>query len=227
MEVWMSAFKTQYEKLLDRILPDWLFPERHWEALDDQRYARVFDSLLSEDPLKGEMLGYLKKRKPRLGFFKQDRSGGGWTVRGNITLAKDADPLTPYALSLIVHETHHLQQSILTRLSMQGELSAWQCQARNYPVIAQPKGNRIGSRGQAYGEGKETCDLWDELLHLSTGSREDLEKAQKIMVDIAPAYRSHALPLYPLHKEIWFHLKRGRFKEAWQLIPKLLNAAGS
>ena len=115
------------------------------------------------------------------------------------------------------------------RLSMQGELLAWQCQARTYPQIAHTRGARIGSDGEAYcraGANGETCDLWDELLTLSSESRADLEKAQDIMTRIADGYRSHALPLYPLHKEIWFHLKQGRLKQAWEVIYNLVTAAG-
>lgn len=217
----MSTFKIEDSKILDM-----LFPERKWDALDEGRHNQVFERLLSEEPLRSEMLGYIQKRRPRIGYHRQYKSGGGWTVLGNITLSPGNDPLNPYVLSLIIHETFHLQQSILMRLSMQGELRAWQCQARTYPGIARTKGSRIGSRNEAYGEARETCDSWEELMRLSPDSREDLEKAQDVMQDIAPGYRSHALPLYPLHQEIWFFLRQGKIRKAWNVIYDLVAASG-
>lgn len=217
----MSTFKIENARILD-----WLIPEFKWEALDETRYGQVFERLLDAEPLKSEMMAYITKRKPRIGFHKQYMSGGGWTFLGNITLSPGDDPFDPYVLSLIIHETFHLQQSLLTRLSVQGELKAWQCQERTYPEIAGTKGSRIGTRDEAYGRGKETFEYWGELARLSPDSRQDLEKAVDLMRRIAPGYRSNALPLYPLHKEIWFYLKQGRIKEIVNLVSKLVKAAG-
>ena len=218
----MSTFKIEGAKILE-----WLIPEFKWEELDTSRYERVFERLLREDPLKSEILEYTKKRRPRIGFHKQYKSGGGWTVLGNITLSPGDDPLDPYVLSLIIHETFHLQQSILTRLSMQGELRAWQCQARTYPEIAGTKGNRIGMQGEAYGRaGRETGEFWMELEKLSPDSRVDLDKARDVMQKIARGYRSDALPLYPLHQEIWILLKQWKLGDAVGVVLKLIRAAG-
>jgi len=216
----MSTFKIEGAKILDALIPEF-----KWDALDLPRYEQVFEKLLSTDQLKSEMMGYIKKRKPRIGFHKQYKSGGGWTAFGNITLSPGDDPFDPYVLSLIIHETFHLQQSILMRLSMKGELLAWQCQKRTYPEIASTKGNAIGSRNEAYGRGRETNEFWEELSKLSPDSREDLEKARDIMQKIAKGYRSDALPLYPLPQEIAFCLRQGRFRDAFDVVRKLVNAA--
>lgn len=50
-----------------------------------------------------------------------------------------------------------MSQSIAMRLSMQGELRAWQYQKQTYPHIASTRGNEIGTKGEAYGRGKETA----------------------------------------------------------------------
>jgi hypothetical protein len=219
VEVSMSTFKIEGAKILD-----WLIPEFKWESLDFTRSQQIFEKLLSTDQLGSEILEYIKKRRPRIGFHKQYKSGGGWTLFGNITLSPGDDPFDPYVLSLILHEAFHLRQSILMRLSMQGELRAWQYQKQTYPGIAKVKGNAIGSKDEAYGRGKETRELWEELSKLSPDSREDLKKAQTLMQDIAKGYRSDSLPLYPLPQEIGFCLRQGKIKDAVAVVLKLIRA---
>jgi len=216
----LSTFKIEGAKIVDLLIP-----ELNWEALDFTRSKEVFEKLMSTDQLGAEFGDAIKKRKPRIGFHQQYKSGGGWTLFGNITLSPGDDPFDPYVLSLIIHETFHLSQSIAMRLSMQGELRAWQFQKRLYPYLATTRGNEIGSKGEAYGRDKETKDLWEELSRLSPDSREDLEKARIVMQNIAPGYRSDSLPLYPLPREILFYLKQGKIKDAIGVIRKLVAAA--
>ena len=216
----MSTFKIDKAKFLD-----WLIPEFKWEALDSARYEKVFETLQSIDLPGDEILESLRKRKPRIGFHQQYHSGGGWTFFGSITLTPKTDPLDPYALSLILHETFHLKQPLLMRLSMQGELRAWQYQQKTYPQIAKTRGNRIGTQGEAYGEAGDSNEYWEELAMLSPDSREDLEKAQAVMRRISAGYRSNALPLYPLPQELRFYLKQGKLKDAIDAIRKMWKAA--
>jgi hypothetical protein len=216
----MSTFKIDVPKLLDRLIPEF-----KWDALDSPRYEEIFGRLQSIELHGDKIIESLKKRKPRIGFHKQYKSGGGWTVFGNITLTPKEDPLKPYALSLILHEMFHIRQSLLMRLSVQGELRAWQYQQRTYPEISIPKGKRIGVKGEAYGEAADTSEFWDQLSRLSPDSREDLEKAQSVMRQIAYGYRSNSLPLYPLPQELGFYLRQGRIKDAIDTILKLFNAA--
>jgi len=216
----MSTFKIEGAKIVD-----WLIPEFNWEALDFTRSKEVFEKLMSTDQLGSEFSDYIKKRRPRIGFHKQYKSGGGWTFFGNITLSPGDDPFDPYVLSLIIHETFHLSQSIAMRLSMQGELRAWQYQKRTYPHIASTRGNEIGTKDEAYGRGKETKEFWEELARLSPDSRDDLEKARTVMQNISKGYRSDSLPLYPLPQEIVFCLKQGKIKDVIDVIRKLVIAA--
>jgi len=211
----MSTFKIEGKKLLDG-----LFPERKWEELKSEIYDEVFQKLSGIEQLSSEVAAYMKEKKIRIGFHKQYKSGGGWTFLRNITLSPGDDPLNPYVLSLIIHETYHLKQTIWTRLSMQGELRAWQYQTQTYPSIAKTSGNKIGSQGEAY-NGTEVH--WDELSKLDPNSRDDLEKAQDVMTRISPGYRSGCLPLYPLNKEFGYFWGRKEYALAFGVIWKLLT----
>ena len=211
----MSTFKIEGAKWID-----WAFPEFNWEELDSPKYQEVFDILKSVDSLKDDVLDYLQSNKVRIGFHKQYNAGGGWTFLKNITLTPGDDPKDPYVLSLIIHETFHLQQSIWMRLSMQGELKAWKYQKETYPQIARTKGNEIGSPHEAYGGTKEH---WDKLAVLSPNSREHLKTAQSVMKDVAAGYRSDRLPLYPLPQEIVYFLKQGKVMDAIHAVTNLIR----
>lgn len=231
----MSAVATQFAKTLARLVPQsWqkalggLIPETDWQDLDLGMYEQLVERLQNTNQLGADLIEYARKKKHQIGFFSQASSGAGWTVLGNITLRpEDREKLfEPYILSLIVHEMFHLQkQSILMRLSMQGELDAWQYQCRTYPSLTKT-GAAIGSRGEAYSSNDRTTnEIWEQLSRLSSDSRADLEKARDLMIAIAPAYRAYRLPIYPLPREIWFHLRQGKFREASNVIRRLFGAA--
>jgi hypothetical protein len=194
-----------------------LFPETKWTELLTEDYSQVFQRLRDAGPLGAEAVAFIQAKKVRLGFYEQYKSGAGWTFLRNITLAPGVKLDQPYSLCLIIHEAFHLNQSILERLSMRGELLAWQYQERAYLELT---GKRIGESGQAYGG---TRRHWDELMLLSADSREDLKKAQEVTRKIAPAYRSYCLPLYPLHNEVGFFLEQRKFKEAFNVVKDLIS----
>lgn len=194
-----------------------IFPETKWNELLSSERNQVFQRLREAGSLGAEVVDFIQTKKVKLGFFKQYKSGAGWTLLRNITLAPDIELEKPYTLSLIVHEALHLEQSILTRLSMRGELLAWQHQERAYFEITK---ERIGESGQAYG-GKRK--YWDELMQLSPNLRTDLERARELTRAISPGYRSHCLPLYPLQQEIWYCLRQGKFKEAFEAVKNLVS----
>lgn len=217
-EAIMSTFKIEGKKLLSGA-----FPELKWKELDLEKYDEVFKKLSNIEKLKSEVAAYIKEKKVRIGFHKQYKSGGGWTLLRNITLSPGDNPANPYVLSLIIHEVFHLRQTVWMRLSMQGELRAWQYQKETYPSIANTPGNEIGSEGEAYGVGKVTKDSWDELSKLDPDSREDLERAQEVMTEISPGYRSGCLPLYPLGKEFKYFWGRKEYVSAFGVIWKLIT----
>jgi len=214
----MSTFKIEDAKWLEGIFPEW-----NWEELKSEIYDEIFQVLSGVEELGSDVVSYLKEKRIRIGFHKQYKSGGGWTLLRNITLSPGDDPLNPYVLSLIIHETFHLKQSVWSRLSMQGELRAWQYQKLTYPKIAKNKGSEIGSKGEAYGQTRVTQEYWDELSKLSPESREDLAKAQEVMTKISPGYRSGCLPLFPLGQEFKYFWGRGEYSLAFGVFWKLIT----
>ena len=198
-----------------------IFPETKWTELFSADYNQVLQRLQEAGSLGSEAVAYIQKYRARLGFHEQDKSGAGWTLLRNITLAPPSSGVkidldNPYVLSLIIHEAFHLNQSILMRLSMRGELLAWQHQEQAYFELT---GKQIGASGQAY---PGTRVHWYRLMGLSAGLREYLEEAQAVTQEISPGYRSYCLPLYPLHQEIWYYLQQGKFKEAFDAIKNLV-----
>lgn len=194
-----------------------VFPEFDWQELDSDGYDELFKVLINSGQDGSATLDYLKEHKVRVGFHSQDNSGGGWTLLRNITLTPGTDPSTRYNISLIVHEVFHLQQSLLTRLSVYGELLAWQYQGQAY---LRAFGRGIGDSGEAY---SGTQEKWDELSILSPASRQNLAKAQRVMKEISPNYRSDCLPLYPLIKEIRFLLSQGKIGDIFGTIKNLIT----
>ncbi len=224
-----NTLKNEAARLLARLVPAsrraalaGLIPETSWETLDLTLYERVIDTLSPLEELGPEIVSYIQKRKYRIGSFPQSKSGAGWTVLGNVTIRpQDLESLhQPYVLSLIVHEIFHLQQqSIPMRLSMQGELHAWQYQQRTYRCINRG-GRPIGSPGEAYG-GK--LEYWEKLASLSASSRADLEAARDLMIGIAPGYRAYSLPIYPLPQEIAHCWRQGGLTCILEMLRALLK----
>ncbi len=161
--------------------------------------SQVLKNLDGAGPDGKKAFDYIEARKVQIGFSKQDpATAAKWTLGGNIDLNPDTysdatQPDDAYMLSLIAHEALHLQQGLLTALSVYGELQAWQLQFRLIKAI---DAAQIDPAQQAF------LDLplnWD---------RANLEKAADMMVAYAPGYKIHWLPLYPLFKEIRYQLTR-------------------
>jgi hypothetical protein len=208
----MSTFRIEGAKWLERFFPEW-----NWEELSSDMYENIYQALNGVDDIKNEVVNYIKDRRIRIGFHTQYKSGGGWTLLRNITLSPGDDLMNPYVLSLIVHETFHLKQSLWMRLSLQGELRAWQYQKQCYRRLTS---HEIGDYGQAY-PGKRA--YWDEMVTLNPNSREDLWQAQELMKKVSPDYRSECLPLFPLPQEFAFYWQRGNLKEAFQMVWNLIS----
>jgi len=194
-----------------------VFPETDWVEIKPEEYEQVFQTLMAAGALNASAAQFMKQIKIRLGFHQQYKSGAGWTFLRNITLAPDEKLLDPYALCLISHEVFHIRQPLLTRLSVCGEMLAWQYQKQAYHELT---GKDIGDYGEAYGG---TKTYWDQIAELSADSRDDLLKAQSLMKKVSPTYRSDCLPLFPLAKEMGFYLGKGRIKEAFDVIWNLVT----
>lgn len=208
----MSTYKKMVSSLFKSI-----FPESDWKELTATDYEEVFQNLKKAGSLNARAASYFHDAKIKLGFHEQYKSGAGWTVLRNITLEPGAKLTDAHTLCLISHELFHLQQSIWMRLSVQGELLAWQYQKQAYRELT---GRDIGDRGEAY---NGTKPHWDELSQLAANLREDLRTAQLLMKKVSPDYRSDCLPLFPLNKEIRYFLKRGKLIEVFQVIWNLIT----
>ena len=143
---------------------------------------------------------FLRTRRTKIGF-KQVRPsiGAFWTVFGNIHLnARYYTYETPLdnlrIKTLIVHEARHLQQGLITALSVYGELDAWQLE---FGIYHRVKGNYPHT-------------AIAELMKLPLGyDRIVLKEAVCLMQTYAgKGYRADLLPLFPLPREIQYWITR-------------------
>jgi hypothetical protein len=143
---------------------------------------------------------YLRRRQTKIGF-KQVRPsiGAFWTVFGSIHLnSRYYTYETPFddlrIKTLIIHEVRHLQQGLITALSVYGELDAWQLEFGIYHRI---KGNYPHA-------------AIAELMKLPLGyDRAVLQEAARLMQTYAgKGYRVDLLPFFPLPREIRYWIAR-------------------
>lgn len=143
---------------------------------------------------------FVRTHRTKIGF-KQARPSVGafWTVFGNIRLNSHyytyETPLDDLRIkTLIIHEARHLQQGLITALSVYGELDAWQLEFGIYYRI----------------KGQYPHSAIAELMNLPLGyDRVVLKKAAHLMQAYAgKGYRVDLLPLFPLDKEIKYWAKR-------------------
>lgn len=144
---------------------------------------------------------YLREHGTRIGFRTQS-AGARWTIDRRIELHPRYAgelALSPYGLSLVVHEVRHLQQGAITALSVYGELDAWQIQfgfLRNMSVDV-PGAERHRA---AVSKLLSLLQGWDRVV---------LSEARRLMREYGGnAYRVDLLPLYPIHREVAYLLTR-------------------
>jgi hypothetical protein len=140
---------------------------------------------------------FIQARGVRIGFRKQGPATGAmWWIDGNLYLNPDSysdetGPDDAYMLSQIAHEAMHLQQGLITALSVYGELQGWQV---GFRILKQLDPRQVGP-------------VVEEILALPWGwERSVLRQAADLMVRYAPGYQIKRLPLYPLFREIHFRL---------------------
>ena len=139
---------------------------------------------------------FLRARHTKIGFRQaRPNVGAFWTVFGNIRLNSQyytyETPLDNLRIkTLIIHEARHLQQGILTALSVYGELDAWQLEFGIYCRV----------------KGEYPHSAVTEIMSLPLGyDRTILKKAARLMQAYAgKGYRVDLLPLFPLNKEITY-----------------------
>jgi hypothetical protein len=145
-------------------------------------------------------VAYLRTHHTKIGFKRTRPSiGAWWTIFRNINLnslyhSYDTSLNDTRVFTLIIHEVRHLRQGFFTALSVYGELEAWQLEWSIY--------YRLHSR--------YPHSAIEELMSLPLGwDRKVLRSAVRLMQAYATkGYRVDLLPLYPLGKEIAYHLFR-------------------
>jgi len=162
------------------------------------------DQLLLRLPSTGEAgeaaLTFIRQRRVRVRIQRQRSSGARWTVFGNILMNPSfADgKRNEYALSLLVHEVHHLKQGKHKALSVHGELEAWQVQFAYLRALT-----------GRYSANPSNDATIAELMTLSLTDRSHLARARALMQAFAgKKYRIDLLPLYPLLYEIRWRLTK-------------------
>jgi hypothetical protein len=143
---------------------------------------------------------FVRIHKTKIGFKRvRPNVGAFWTVFGNIRLNSLYYTYeTPFddlrVKTLIIHEARHLQQGIMTALSVYGELDAWQLEFGIYHRI----------------KGIYPHKAIEEIMSLPLKyDRFILKKAAQLMQAYAgKGYRVDLLPLFPLTSEIKYWLVR-------------------
>jgi hypothetical protein len=143
---------------------------------------------------------FIHTHKTKIGFKRvRPNIGAFWTVFGNIrlnslyyTYQTSFDDLR--VKTLIIHEARHLQQGVMTALSVYGELDAWQLEFGIYHRI----------------KGVYPHPAIEELMGLPLESdRTILKKAAHLMQAYAgKGYRADLLPLFPAGREIKYQIIR-------------------
>ena len=143
---------------------------------------------------------YVRTHKTKVGFKKvRPSSGAFWTPFGNINLNSRyytyETPLDDLRIkTLLIHEARHLQQGMMTALSVYGELDAWQLEFGIYQRV----------------RGRYPHPAIAELMTLPVVcDRAVLKKAVRLMQAYpGRRYRAHLLPLFPWKREIRYWLSR-------------------
>lgn len=145
---------------------------------------------------------YLRQRRTPMGIWLLPRSVGAiWVFfnRGIYFNQRHFNlqtlPNDPRLLSLLVHETCHLQQGLVRAFSVFGELEAWQADFNFQKSIT----------------GRYPTPAIIELCALPLAlDRDVLRRARDLMMDYGgKGYRADLLPLFPIHLEIayWLGIK--------------------
>ena len=161
---------------------------------------KYFEKVAQSSTEGREAVEFVRVRKIQVGMRRARKSVGAfWTLEGNFFLNSvhhtyDSVLENPRAWTLFVHEVRHLQQGMLTALSIYGELDAWQVEFNLYKRLT----------------GKTLHKNLEELLSLPLNmNRDNLQNARRLMIQYAgKSYGANWLPLYPIHKEIKYWVTR-------------------
>lgn len=161
---------------------------------------RYFEKVSASSEEGSAAVRFVRENRIRVGLRRARRSVGAfWTLTRSFYLntlhyTMESALDNPRALTLFVHEARHLQQGVLTAMSIYGELDAWQVEFRLYKKLT----------------GKTLKPELEDLLALPLDfDRSALKQARRLMTSFAGFwYGAWFLPLYPIHKEIRYWITR-------------------
>jgi hypothetical protein len=161
----------------------------------------LMNSVGKSGPEGAAAADYIRQKGTRVGVHNQS-AGARWTIDRRIELHPhyaDLPPDDPYAIALVIHEVRHLQQGVLTALSVYGELEAWQLQ---FGFLKRITGS--------YQSDPSREAIIEGLMQTPLGwGRPVLEHIRYVMQSYAGRkYRIDLLPLYPLPAEIRYRITR-------------------
>jgi hypothetical protein len=164
-----------------------------------QWVAKLVVSLDQAGPQGQVAARYIRERGVRIGLHLQP-AGARWRLGSRIEIHPryaEGPVDAAYPQSLVIHEVCHLQQGVLTALSVYGELQAWQEQF-----------GYLRTQTGRYHEQPQYANIIQELMALPlVWDRTMLQSARGLMRAYAGRlYRVDLLPLYPLHQEILWRL---------------------
>ena len=184
---------------MSNLLQD-IIPETGWVKFTPAEREQLLHNLDGFGEYGPPAAAYLRAHNTAFGYLPQTASGAGWTLRNNLTVPPGSDLNDQRIVAVTIHEVLHLQQPVLMRLSIQGELLAWQLEYKAYHAVT---GIWYGDHGAPFAG---TRPLWDALSQLLPDSHEHLAKAQHLMKEVSPIYRANLLPLYPFSQEAGYRL---------------------
>lgn len=161
---------------------------------------KYFEKVAASSEEGAEAVRFVRANRIRVGMRRARKSVGAfWTLTrrfylNSIHYTMESALENPRAWTLFVHEVRHLQQGMLTAISVYGELDAWQYEFRLFKKLT----------------GKTLKPELEEMLNMPLNfDRNNLQRARQLMTKFAGFwYLAWILPLYPIHKEILFWLTR-------------------
>ena len=103
--------------------------------------GQFLEKVARSSPEGGQAVEYVGAHGINIGIKRARKSiGAFWTLNRRMYLnsvhyTRELALENPRAWTLVVHEVRHLQQGLLTALSIYGELDAWQCEFQVYKQI--------------------------------------------------------------------------------------------
>lgn len=170
-------------------------------TMNHSEWLEQYFQKVSESSEEGaEAVRFVRANNIRIGMRRARRSVGAfWALGRSFYLNKvhytmESALENPRAWTLFVHEVRHIQQGVLTAMSIYGELDAWQVEFRLLKKIT----------------GKALRPELEELLALPLSfDRGTLRQARQLMMKFAGFwYGAWILPLYPIHREIKYWITR-------------------